>query len=1127
MISPSGAGDPLRHFLVRLAQVLVSLSVGLAILASLAAWRLSQGPISLNFMNPVLERSFTVDELSFAVAVEDTVMIWGGWRRIIDLRAQNIRISGPDGKVLALLPEVSVGISIPALAHFELAISRLEILGLVVDIERAADGRLTFAIPVAAEANSAKVANVEKGTLDALMKPIRDGDGAFRYLRRFSLLDGKFRLTDKKQDFVFDLPRIDIVAAFREEGIDTTVSLSLDDSGKRTNLDGSLRFDRDSGHVAGRLEFKDMSPLLIGRVLPDLKRYSNVSVPVTGTAAFEFGRNWTILNLQLDMRSRIGAVVLAMAYPPAGDRVAANLEVRNLHVASLADAAPTLGMLAGLDLPVSGRIAGSISAGNQFELSEIDITTGSGKLDFPGATQQPLPVNSVVLQANFSDNMTSVRVKKAAIDFGGPTLSATGAVQVADGAYRVSADAVATKLPMATLGRYWPEALGNSARDWVTGNISKGEVSEAKANLSLEIPVDDPAAVRFETLTGTLQFHGLDVDYWAPLPQFTGVGGTGRFDKDRLRLALTSGRLRDVALEQSVIDISGFDQKEQRIAIELVLRGALRTVLQVLNHKPLALIVDSGVSPEAVSGDAVIRMNLRFPLVAELSAERVHVDVSATMREVALSPGPYGLKVSHGDLNVRVDNSGITAGGVARLSATPVTLDWRENFKKDAAFRRRIAISGRVRELSRPGFGLPNIPPASGPADVSVTLTKSAQNRMSVSAEIALDDAQISVPGIGWEKAMGDPGSANVSIVVDPEGNFSVKKFDVEAGKTKFSGAAHRVEPNGDNWRVDINQFRNGASDLTGRIDFTPDGRLLVAVSGKRFDFEPVLRQSAAPPSSSRRNRQGGHRIRLNAHFDEVFWGDRRQLRNASIMAVHDGKWMRGLVVDGTIGKHGRLELKYLPTADGQILKVATDDFGTLTESADKRSKMTGGTMVIRGTRSEPDAPLKGEFVVNRFKLLKAPILARVLQIATLTDIVDALSGKGLKIESFEGGFSYRDSRLTLTKVHAYGASMGITVNGVVDFGDNQARFGGTVVPARTINNVLGNVPVIGPLMMGGKDEGLFAVNYRVSGSLDDPKVTVNPLSALTPGLLRKLFDLGSDGVKTRTKSNDRAPGQE
>jgi hypothetical protein len=61
------------------------------------------------------------------------------------------------------------------------------------------------------------------------------------------------------------------------------------------------------------------------------------------------------------------------------------------------------------------------------------------------------------------------------------------------------------------------------------------------------------------------------------------------------------------------------------------------------------------------------------------------------------------------------------------------------------------------------------------------------------------------------------------------------------------------------------------------------------------------------------------------------------------------------------------------------------------------------------------------------------------------------------------------------------------------------------VAPAYAINSILGNVPIIGPLF-GGGSQGLFAANYRVSGPSNDPDVTVNPLSALAPGILRQLF---------------------
>src|SRR5207248_3083421 len=64
----------------------------------------------------------------------------------------------------------------------------------------------------------------------------------------------------------------------------------------------------------------------------------------------------------------------------------------------------------------------------------------------------------------------------------------------------------------------------------------------------------------------------------------------------------------------------------------------------------------------------------------------------------------------------------------------------------------------------------------------------------------------------------------------------------------------------------------------------------------------------------------------------------------------------------------------------------------------------------------------------------------------------------------------------------------------------------GTIVPAYALNSILGIVPIIGPALLGGEGQGLFAANYQVTGSAADPQVSVNPLSAFVPGLLRRLI---------------------
>jgi hypothetical protein len=66
----------------------------------------------------------------------------------------------------------------------------------------------------------------------------------------------------------------------------------------------------------------------------------------------------------------------------------------------------------------------------------------------------------------------------------------------------------------------------------------------------------------------------------------------------------------------------------------------------------------------------------------------------------------------------------------------------------------------------------------------------------------------------------------------------------------------------------------------------------------------------------------------------------------------------------------------------------------------------------------------------------------------------------------------------------------------------------GTIVPAYFFNSLLGNIPLVGRLFSPERGGGMFAASYSVRGALDDPEVTVNPLSALTPGFLRGLFGL-------------------
>ena len=49
----------------------------------------------------------------------------------------------------------------------------------------------------------------------------------------------------------------------------------------------------------------------------------------------------------------------------------------------------------------------------------------------------------------------------------------------------------------------------------------------------------------------------------------------------------------------------------------------------------------------------------------------------------------------------------------------------------------------------------------------------------------------------------------------------------------------------------------------------------------------------------------------------------------------------------------------------------------------------------------------------------------------------------------------------------------------------------------------------------------MFGFSYRVGGTTDDLSLLVNPLSVLTPGILRRIFEIGIGELPETTATDD------
>ena len=173
-------------------------------------------------------------------------------------------------------------------------------------------------------------------------------------------------------------------------------------------------------------------------------------------------------------------------------------------------------------------------------------------------------------------------------------------------------------------------------------------------------------------------------------------------------------------------------------------------------------------------------------------------------------------------------------------------------------------------------------------------------------------------------------------------------------------------------------------------------------------------------------------------------------------------------------------------------------------------NELAGGQLRVAGRFEDrqPGAPLHATAELSDFRVFEAVIAGKVLQAITLYGVLDALRGPGLAFSRAIVPFTYWEAAevLDLREARAYSPSLGVTAQGRIDLGRKVLDVRGTVVPAYFFNTLLGRIPFVGRLFSPERGGGLISAGFGLHGKLDDPGISVNPLTLLTPGILRRIF---------------------
>jgi hypothetical protein len=225
--------------------------------------------------------------------------------------------------------------------------------------------------------------------------------------------------------------------------------------------------------------------------------------------------------------------------------------------------------------------------------------------------------------------------------------------------------------------------------------------------------------------------------------------------------------------------------------------------------------------------------------------------------------------------------------------------------------------------------------------------------------------------------------------------------------------------------------------------------------------------------------------------------------------------------MDASVGR-GSMFLRFKPEeATGKrTFRLESSDAGETLKVFGLNDKVNGGTLTVYGQphQGDKEGDLYGKARMDDFVVRKAPALAKLLNAMSLSGVQSLLNNEGLRFQRLESDFEwlFRDQGdlLVVKDGKTSGTSLGLTFEGVINQGTNITDISGTIIPLSGVNKALGDIPVLGQLLTGGK--ALIAATYKISGPSGDPNVSVNPLSVLAPGFLRGL--LFEESVETKMR---------
>lgn len=1047
-------------------KILLGFFSAFALIVLLLAWRLSIGPISLDWAGEYLKKSLTSNEKNVSIDFRDAMLIWQKEDQQTYMQSSGFQIIFYEVKIIDKktdftlnIPEAGANFSGLAMLRGLLAPTDVSISGLSVDYTLGPDVWQSTDNRPFMEKFETFLQNLQNSNslpfrmAQQLLSPPKSSLVA-GYLRQISFLDTKITLNDQLSGQKWRIPAAQLNLQRTDIGLSVSLSGNINmASSHNMPIDIFLLFDNVKKQAITTLEFSELRP------------------------------------------------------------------------SALAGKVEALSGLASLDIPAKGNIEFTIDQNFDIPVMAFNLSLGKGEINPADIYPKPLKVTSAALNGHILKNENSIALDEISLQLGQTYISGSGLLYGTTDKPGIAIKADIRDLPFLDLKTYWPGQFGKGAYKWIAKNIDAGIVDEGQLDIYIkpemwpeESDVKIPAKVSLppDVMVFKFNFNDIKAHYLRPMPALTGISGQAELNLRTFHMKAAGGQIEKLSIKKADLLFSDIHLKGKgRADITLELEGTVEEILRVIDYKPLGYPSRYGIKQGSITGQANAVVSLGFPLLKKVKLKDVVFDVTADINEFSFPELTESLAIDDGQMHLHVDDKGITAEGNITLNGVELEARWLENFNKSEELPTKYVINGFIEGAEWEHLNLPFDPYIEGPVEIDLALYGKGGAIVKGNGQFNLLNSKSIFTPIGWKKEKGKAGHVDFDLQFNGPGQLNIRNIVLQSESLQADFEIDMI----DEWvtRFFVPKLTMKDTDIIMLMEWN-EGKnyYLSSLTGKYFNATPLIEILMSTGGDEEKINLPD--FNLTAEVDNLLAKNNVRIKETKLSATYRDQDFTHVTFGGKLKDDKNIKVTVVPDKDNRKLEFTSDNAGEALRSLGMFNLGIGGDIQITAdmVKHEHGISLGGHATITKFKVIESPGFSKLLEEKKFNKAQEELLKGGLSFDDFEMEFRTSNGVMEINKGKARGSSLGITIDGTVDQAYNEMNISGTLIPAYGINSLLSNIPLIGTILTGGKGQGIFAATYSMSGALDDPTIKINPLAALAPGILRSLFSaLGGSKKKT------------